>query len=139
MDNKKSKREKQNLNYYKITTMVLIAILVLVGVYFLYSIHISNVSQESQIYGQKQVINSMIQSVSQNGQVTFNLGENQSLTLVPVSAARQVRESTILEIFNYVEKEGAVTLYNNETELTLIPYEGNTQENIDASNLQVSQ
>ena len=131
-----NKSKKKNVNYYKISTLVLVAVLVIVGGYFLYMSHVQNVASKNQALGQQQAADLILRNVAQKGQFTFQLTENKTLTLVTLNDARKVRENTILEIFNYVEEEGSVTLYNNETQMTLVPYQGdvNTQSETQSFN-----
>ncbi|MFW6285715.1 MAG: hypothetical protein ACOC16_00930 [Nanoarchaeota archaeon] len=125
----RTKNQKtEEINYYKITTFILVFFLVILCGYIFYSINIQNIATKNQEYGRQQTLNNIIANIEQNQQVTIHYNQNDSVTLIPISLAYQVREDTILEIIDYIEKEGVVSLYNNETKFTLIPYNSITNQ-----------
>jgi hypothetical protein len=116
------KKKLKNMNYYKIATYVLLIIIVLIGAFYLLNYYSNVKMTQGAIYGQQTVSNAIFNELNEKGYVTFNLGENESLTLVPSIYVQNAKEQTILEIMDLIEKDGSVTLYNNDTELILVPY-----------------
>ncbi|MEM1535494.1 MAG: hypothetical protein QXE64_01490 [Candidatus Pacearchaeota archaeon] len=108
-------------NFYKITTFVLLAVILigaLVAGFLLYG------SSRFKA-GQQNAFNAIVANVIANGAVSLQ-NESTTITLVPVQAIDLARQQTILEIINLVQQQGYVSLYNNQsgnvTELILVPY-----------------
>lgn len=117
-----SKKQEKNLNYYKISTFVLGGIILLFGVIFLLNIYSNAQLEKGYIQGQQSVFNGILANIEAEGYVSFGEG-NTSITLVPAQMLQMQREQTILEIMKQIEEQGSVQLFNNETELILVPYQ----------------
>lgn len=118
-----SKKESKKVNYYKYVTFVFIGLLLIFGLIYVFGAYRDSVYNEGFKNGQANTIGFVIDRVTTDGSVSFANEQNASLTLVPVQHLSLVREQTILEIMNYVETEGSVSLYNNETEMLLVESE----------------
>lgn len=117
-----TKKESKNLNYYKIATFVLVGIILLFGAIFLLNWYGSNNFQNGYFMGQQSVFSGMLANLEKDGYVSFGEG-NMSITLVPAQMLQTQKEQTILEIMKQVETQGSVQLFNNQTELILVPYQ----------------
>lgn len=117
------KQKTKNLNYYKIATYSLLTVVILISAFFLLNYYGNAKINQGAILAQQAIGNTIFAELNEKGYITFNLGENESLTLVPSAYVQKAREETIIEIMDLVKKEGSITLYNNETQLILIPYE----------------
>lgn len=120
MENKKIQKKK--FNFYKFTTFILVILIALFGAYYMLGSYSNSKFNQGRLVGQNEAVDYIVTSLNTQGYVTLTIG-NESLSLVPSTSLQQSREQTILEIMNYIKKEGYVTLYNNETELVLVPYQ----------------
>lgn len=113
---------KKELNYYKIATFVLGGIILLFGVIFLLNWYGAANYQSGYVVGQQAVFNGILANLEKEGYVSFGEG-NTSITLVPAQMLQSQREQTILEIMKQVKEQGSVQLFNNESEVILVPYQ----------------
>ncbi|MFW5704724.1 MAG: hypothetical protein ACOCXG_02670 [Nanoarchaeota archaeon] len=117
-------KEKSNSSMYKILTIIFGAIIVLGLGYFVVNSYATSKFQEGVVYGRVEVLNMLVGNVAQNGQVGIPL-ENGTLTLVPVQSVQlgqqQGYELALQELLNTISEDGSVTIYNNETQMTLAP------------------
>lgn len=113
---------KSQRNNYKIGFAVLLCVVV-VGCLFLgFNYSTNKAFEKGVLEGENLVIEKIIYDINQDGQVKFVNDKGEELSLVPVNVAIKVRENTILEIIDLVNKEGFVNLYTNESQLVLVPY-----------------
>lgn len=115
------KSEKKILNYYKISTFILVSVIILAGLFFAFNYYSDYKYFEGVRYGRDATINDLLGFVSKDGFVTIYTEEN-NLTLVPSQFAAYQKEKTILDIMNLVKENGYVSLHDNETELILVEY-----------------
>lgn len=137
-------------NGYKVATFLLVGLLILAGIVFgIYSYANSKYNQ-GVAQGQQQVINQVlsaaqqgsltipvgnnttlslvnpnlvvseiVNSIQKNGYITFNLQKG-NMTVVDSSAIVYAQQQTILKIMDEVSKNGQVSLYNNQSKVTLV-------------------
>jgi len=110
---------KRKFNFYKFTTFVLVLVILIFGAYKSFDYYSNNKFEDGRVYGQTQAVDYIVNSLTEVGYVTITI-DNQTINLVPAELAKQ---QTILEIMHYVEKEGFVSLYNNDTQVILVPYQ----------------
>ena len=116
------KTQKKRFNFYKFTTLILIIVILLFVTYYILGSYSNTKFNQGKLAGQNEAIDYIVTSLNTQGYVSLTIN-NQTLTLVPSALLQDTREKTILEILDYVKKEGYVTLYNNETQLILVPYQ----------------
>lgn len=112
---------KNNRNFYKLTTYLLLTIIIIVFAFFAFNNYTLNKFNEGVVYGQQLTSNFVLQSLDTDGYVPLTLG-NQTIALIPSQMLQVTKEQTILEIMAQVQDNGYVTLYSNSTEITLVPY-----------------
>ena len=120
------KKVSKEVNYYKYATFALLVIIVVFGLFYAFGAYRESVYNKGFASGQMSAVGLMIDGINRDGAISFTDG-NATLTLVPSAQLQKVREGTILEIMNFVDKEGYVSLYNNETEVILMKYEPSDQ------------
>jgi hypothetical protein len=120
MENKKIVRKR--FNFYKFTTFILLFAILIFSAYKSFDYYSNNKFEQGREYGQAQAADYIVKSLEEVGYVTITIG-NQTINLVPAESIQLAREQTILEIMNYIKKEGFVSLYDNETEVILVPYQ----------------
>lgn len=152
--NKKEKISKKDeqINYYKISTFVLVGIIVLVILTYGFISYSSYRFGQGVELGQENTANYILETVAKNGYVTISSGNSTyllieqnvvisslissvlnegkvdlitqqgNITLVPSILLDRTKEDTILEILGIVREKGYVSLYDNESQITLIPY-----------------
>jgi len=113
-------KEKKNINYYKIITFVLLGLIIIVGSFFGIKSY-GNYKYETGVkYGEQFVFEGIVNNIKSNGYVSFGQ-DNETMTLVSSEILRQQKEQIVIDIMNNVQQQGAVKLFYNETEITLIP------------------
>lgn len=122
---------KENKNYgnnlYKIATFVLLGLIV-ISVAFYFFVEYSNSKYTKGVLdGQENAVDIILKSIAKDGSININLPNNKSIILVPAQTVDYAKKATILQIMNTVSKDGYVSLYNNETELVLVPYQKETK------------
>lgn len=113
---------KQQKNYYKITTYVLIGIVVIAAAIWGFGSYSKSKFTQGALFGQAVAVDTILQNIKQTGQVSI-YNEELNLTLVPVQYIQVAQEQVILEVINQVAENGYVSLYSNETEVILVPYQ----------------
>jgi len=118
----KQKIKNKEKNYYKISTIILSILILIIGGYFLINNYSENKINEGIQKGEIITINNIISKINNEGSVSFIRG-NSSLTLVPSEYVKISQENLITEIIKEVNNKGSVTLFNNKINqtITLIP------------------
>lgn len=125
-EHKEKKRSEKNI--YKITTFALVGVILLAFLAYGIAVFGNYKYVEGIRAGQNDVVNYVLENSVSKGEVSFELGDNQSLVLVPMQYVRAGQEQVILEIMKNVQEKGYITLYNNETEMVLVQYEVPNQD-----------
>lgn len=119
------KEKKDGKNFYKLGFLGLLGILFLGLVVYGFTSYTDSRYQSGFLDGQNQTINVLLGTIANSGSVTIGLPEG-SVTLVPSQAIQVSQEQVILEILNRINSEGFVTLFNEDTQVTLV--QAQTQE-----------
>lgn len=117
------KKENKNSqkNYYKITTFILVSLIILFGIIFAFNSYSNYKFEQGINYGQTLTISNLINFVGNEGYVTITTPQG-NLTLVPAQNINYMKEKTIVDIMTLIKENGYVNLYNNESEMVLIEY-----------------
>jgi hypothetical protein len=122
---------KQEKNFYKILSYALILIIVVLGAYLGIGYYGDTRYEQGYIDGSVQVNNFILSSLSQRGNLQVQVG-NQSIVLVPSQMVQESLnrgyEGAVMQIFEGINKNGYVSVHNNDTEVILVPYTQNTNE-----------
>lgn len=109
---------KKTKNIYKtlfLTTIFIIIILLLVFSFNYYS-------NKKFKQGMQFTIYSIFEILEKEGKVSINL-ENKTATLVSEVMLSSIVDELVNQIIETVETQGYVSIYNNETQLMLVPYQ----------------
>ncbi len=119
----KIKKEKKKLNYYKIATFILVGIIVLVLLGFAGTSVLKGAYDEGIIFGQQNAVNVVLNEVNEKGFIEINLGDNQSVVLVPSSMIQQGQQELVTGIFTSISEKGFVQINTGDNNsLVLVPY-----------------
>ena len=118
----KNKEKKNPINYYKISTFVLLGILVLFGINYGINSYGSSKFNQGVLTGQQSTFGTLLNELSSKGYVSIQ-GDNLSVVLVPSNSIQVAQEQTIMTIIDTVEKNGYVSISNNNSEVILVPYQ----------------
>jgi hypothetical protein len=125
-------KEKSN-NFYKISTYVLLAILVVIGIGFIINSFTTGIYNNGVQDGRAETINIILSNVINSGSAEISIDANTSVILVPSQAIelaqQNVYEQTISQIAELAVTEGAVTITSNNQSLTLVPFTGAPNSN----------
>jgi len=128
---KKNKEKERNV--YKITTYVLLGIILLIFISFLF-MYYSNLKFNQGFYaGRNNAVGEVIQNVIDKGSVKI-YSEDLNLTLVPQEYITLGQENLVKSIYENVKNNGYVTLNLYNETLTLVPYYPPQKEQINNSN-----
>lgn len=110
-------------NYYKYATFLLVAILILFGLFTVWNSIMDSEFNNGVEKGQQNAIVFMLSEAVNKGYVTVSVSENQSVTLVPVQSVQNAQQNIISSIIGSVEEKGYVELnVGNNQSLVLLPY-----------------
>ena len=113
-------KEKKNINYYKISTIALLLLILIVSGFFGIKTYGNSQYKQGLQDGQQLVFNGIATNVNKNNFVSFGKN-NDTLTLVPAKLLEKQQNDIILQIMDSINKEGAVKLLYNNTEVILAP------------------
>lgn len=119
-------KSKKEFNYYKISTFILIGLILVLGLVYLLNSYMNYKYEKGIEYGKNVAIDSILNFILKEGSVTIFTNQG-NFTLVPSQFAQYQKEKTILDIMNLVNENGYVSLYNNESEMILIEYRDSNQ------------
>jgi hypothetical protein len=121
---KSTKIEKKNLNYYKITTFILVGTILLVLLGFVGTSVLSSAYDDGVVFGQQNTVNILLNEVNDKGYIEINLGENRTLSLVPSSMIKNAQEELVDVILSSVTEKGYVQINTgNNDSIVLVPYQ----------------
>jgi hypothetical protein len=121
---KSTKIEKKNLNYYKITTFILVGTILLVLLGFVGTSVLSSAYDDGVVFGQQNTVNILLNEVNDKGYIEINLGENRTLSLVPSSMIKNTQEELVDVILSSVTEKGYVQINTgNNDSIVLVPYQ----------------
>ena len=105
-----------NLNYYKITTHILLIILFLCGLFYLFNYYGDLKYKQGILDGSSNTINKTVRIVNSQGYVKFRK-DNQNVTLVKLEEIKNAQDRVINNILDLVKSNGYVALKdkNNKT------------------------
>lgn len=123
-------KEKNNKNYYKYTTYILLGLILLTGVIFGYNIHSQTTYTKGVEFGQQNAVSIILNEISQDGFIDINT-TNGTQRIVNAQLVQYAQEEVILQIIDEISQNGAVNIYSQEQNLTLVEYvpENNFQQN----------
>jgi hypothetical protein len=107
-------------NWYKVATFILVGVIVIFGIYYAISSYGNSKYESGVLDSQNQLVYYIVNSVAKNGFMTFALPEG-NMTVVDSNALAYTQQQTIMTIMKEVDKNGYVVLYNNQTQLVLVP------------------
>lgn len=115
------KYHKKRFNVYKLITFILISLILLVVLAFGAIKILDNTLSEGVMVGQENAVNIILNEVNEKGFIDINLGNNQSVTLVPKGLESKY---LVNDIFNSVNGKGFVQISADaNNSLVLVPYQ----------------
>ncbi|MCA9497456.1 MAG: hypothetical protein KC589_11035 [Nanoarchaeota archaeon] len=145
-------KQEKKFDYYKISTFVLLGIILIGILAYGFVSYSSYRFEQGVLFGQENTVNLILQNVNKNGYVNVFSGNTSyilveqnvvvaslissvintgkvdlvtnegNITLVPSVYMEQIKQNTILEILGIVRDKGFVSLYDNVSQVTLVPY-----------------
>ena len=113
---------KQRRNIYKLLFFLLVLVVLVCFLVLIFN----NYSNKRFIQGVDYTVYSIFDILEKEGKVALNFN-NKSVVLVSEDLIHLTTDNLIREIIETVEKQGHVYVYNNETELLLVPSPNNFQ------------
>ncbi len=114
-------KKDSNHNIYKVSTFVLLGLIVLVGIYFGMNSILNSKYEQGLSDGSIKTVNNILSGVVNQGYITFNLGENNTVTLVPAQQIGVAQEQLIQTILTTIKTQGYIRVYNETHEVILVP------------------
>ena len=118
---------KQETNYYKYATYVLVAIAIIFIIGYFLNSSMDKKFNEGVIEGQKNAVSFVLSEIVNEGAVTITIDSNNSVTLVPVQAINRAQQQIFADMFGFLVQDGYVTIRSGNNTVTLVPYTGPTQ------------
>lgn len=116
----KENKKQSNSNIYKISTYILVGIIVIVAAFF--AITSYGDSRFNQGVQQGQLL--VFQAVAQQGSAQIQEG-NQTFSIVPAQAVSSGQQQLLQTIISQVQQEGYIVLGNDEQEVYLVQVQPN--------------
>ena len=117
----KVKKEKKKINFYKITTFILVGLILLILLGFGATSILTGAYNDGIVDGQANAVNILLTEVNEKGFVEIGVGNNKSVILVPNGLGEQ---KLVGEIFSSLTENGYVQINTDENNsVVLVPYQ----------------
>ena len=119
----------KNQNFYKYTTYVLLAIIVIVGLVYFITWYNQGIYTNGVVDGQNQAVNIILSNIINSGSAQIQLDANTSVVLVPVQSVQAAQAQILTTVAQTAITDGFVTITIGEDEVVLVPYNPPQQSN----------
>ncbi len=117
---KKTEKEQNNSFNYKLLSIILGALLLVILVGVAMYFYTAYVNTQGIIQGQENAVSLILQSVNENGEVMIQTPQG-NVTLVPKEYISVAQQNVVDYIFNTVTTQGNVVIETNSSSLVLVP------------------